>query len=1034
MTIPARVSVNEDIVDTASVRSFDTDTNVPGTVTYFPADNLDTTVPLSQQDAPAASDPSDVFLAAVGITKLVSSAINEPGNKGGEPPPGVKSTQATIGEQVTYTISTTLLAHATVYDGVLTDPLPAGLEFLSASASGSPPGATLDPSTGTVTLSSTFDNTSSTPLIFSVAIVAQVTTASENTAGITRTNTATFTSNNSPGGTPVTPQSNSSDVEIVEPSPTLTKSADPTDVVGGQTVNYTLTAGNAASASEMHDVWVVDCLPAGLAFDQYQTPSQGSTIAPVLGTGAPCAVGTTQLAWNLGDVDPGVSPTLTYTATVSPEATGNETFTNDATLTGDSLAGARSGPTDPGNPNGRLYTVNTNRTVTVLGANLTKSANPTVDTIGQTVTYTVVGVLNQNVSYFNLSAIDQLPPGLDPNSLQLVSQDCVNLDGTTCKVTPGTPLTPAAEGSDTDVGLFFGKVAGEPQDRTITIVYTLRVADVTAAKAGATLTDLAHLAWDNTAQPPPSSAGATFDQTSPDASAPITVVEPNLSINKTVDQSAVEPGQSFTYTLHVQNADTVTTSAAFQVKVTDTIPAGVVVDPGSISDGGRLSGTDGNGAGGTIRWTLSGPIAPSADEALTYSAMLGPSSTLTSAQQVNAAQVTGYQSLPGGGRSYPSTSVATAPVTPEFPDVEASKATPLGNEAYIGQPFAWQITLQNTGGATADDVSASDILPPSWFYDQGSAEVSVAGGPAQQIDPTLKPVQHRLDWTGLGPLAPDASLTITYLATPTQAVVSDPGVGLSVNQTNAVLPAAQDATGASDNATGPYGGPPGSASAHIAASDVTLTKEATVQPIAGGRAGQFTITVANDGPDPAEGVQVTDGFNDPAPAGVSNITASGTGWSCTGTPIVCVRSSASEPPLAAGTSYPPITVGYQVASDVAPGTVITNSASASSTTFDADLTNNTDQASTTLSTEADLAVAKDLTSPQVVAGQPASYAIAVSNLGPSLSAGPFSVTDTLPPSSTFVSASGTGWECDPVAPGTVGATPDLHASRQRGSR
>jgi large repetitive protein len=1022
VTIPTGVSVDDDLVDTAYVRSFDADTNVPGTVTYFPTDNVDTTVPTSEQDAPAASDPSDVFLGTVGVTKLVSSAINEPGNKGGEPPPGVKSTQATIGEQVTYTISSTLPADATVYDGVLTDPLPAGLEFVSASASDLPPGATLDTSTGTVTLPSTFDNTSSTPLTFSVVIIAQVTTASQNTAGVTWTNTATFTSNRSPGGAPTTPESDSSDVEIVEPSPTLSKSANPTDVVGGQTVNYTLTAGNAASASEMHDAWAVDCLPAGLAFDAYQTPSQGSTVAPVPGAGAPCPSGTTQLAWNVGDVDPGVSPALMYTATVTPQATGLETFTNDATLTGDSLAGTRSGPTDPGNPDGRLYTATANQTVTVLGATITKSANPTIDTVGQTVTYTVVGVLNQNVSYFNLSVIDRLPPGLDPNSLQLVSQDCVNQDGTTCGLTPGTPLTSAPDGSDTDVGLLFGNAAGEGQDRIITIVYTLRVANVAAAKSGASLTDSVHLAWDNTAQSPPSSAAATFDQTSPDASAPITVVEPSVSIAKVVDDSTVEPGQRFTYTLRVSNADTPTTSAAYDVKVSDTIPAGVVVDSNSISDGGTLRGTDGNGAGGSISWTLPGPIAPGAVTSLTYSATLGPSSTLTSAQQVNAAQVTGYESLPSGGRSYPATSVATAPVTPEFPDVEASKATPLGNEAYIGQPFTWQITLQNTGAATADEISASDILPPSWFYDQGSAEVSVAGGQARQIDPTIKPAQHQLDWTGLGPLAPDVSLTITYTATPSQAVVLDPGVGLSVNQTNTVLPGAEDATGATGNAVGPYGGPTASATAHIAASDVALTKSATVQPIAGGRAGQFTITVSNNGPDPAEGVKVTDGFNDPAPAGVSNITTSGTGWSCSGTPIVCVRSNPSEPPLAAGASYPPITVSYQVASDVVPGTVVTNSATASSTTFDTDTGNNTDQASTTVSTEADLAIAKRLTSPAVVAGQPATYAVAVSNLGPSDSAGPFSVTDTLPEGTTFVSAGGTGWECEPVAPGTVGAT------------
>ena len=44
--------------------------------------------------------------------------------------------------------------------------------------------------------------------------------------------------------------------------------------------------------------------------------------------------------------------------------------------------------------NGRLYTKTASQTITVLGANLVKSASPTAATIGQTVTYTVVGTLN----------------------------------------------------------------------------------------------------------------------------------------------------------------------------------------------------------------------------------------------------------------------------------------------------------------------------------------------------------------------------------------------------------------------------------------------------------------------------------------------------------------------------------------------------------------------------------------------------------------------------------------------------------------
>ena len=60
------------------------------------------------------------------------------------------------------------------------------------------------------------------------------------------------------------------------------------------------------------------------------------------------------------------------------------------------------------------------------------------------------------------------------------------------------------------------------------------------------------------------------------------------------------------------NANTATTSAAYNVTVTDTVPTGVVVDPASISGGGTISGANASTGGGTISWTLPGPIAKGA--------------------------------------------------------------------------------------------------------------------------------------------------------------------------------------------------------------------------------------------------------------------------------------------------------------------------------------------------------------------------------------------------------------------------------------
>jgi large repetitive protein len=1023
VTIPTGQSVGTDLVDTASVRSFDADTNLPGTTTYFPANNVDTTVPVASQDAPAASDSSDVFIAPVGLTKSVLSAINEAGNVGGETPPGGPSTQATIGEQVSYTVTATLPAHATVYNGVLKDPMPTGLVLVSSSAVGLPAGATFDPATATVTLPAVLDNTSGSPITITVTIVARVTTLAANTAGTTRTNTATFTSNASAGGSAIAPVNASSQVNIVEPSPSITKSANPTSVVGGQTVTYTLSASNGSSASVLHDAWVADCLPTGLTFNAYGTPTQGSTVAPVAGAGTPCAAGTTQLAWNVGDIAPGKTAKLTFTAVVTPAATGLQKFVNTAVLTGDSIAGARTGPTDPGAVNGRLYTKNVSNTIQVLGAAVTKSVTPSTATIGQPVTYTVIGVLQPNVTYFNATGVDTLPAGLDPSTIAVQSVTCITTAGDSCSPTNAIILPQAPSGTSTKVGLYFGNVGNVPVGRIFTVVYTVNVADVAAAKAGVALTNSVHVSWNNTDKGTPANAGATFDQSTSSASATFTVVEPSMSITKSVDDSTVEPGQVFHYTVTAVNANTANTSAAYNVAVKDTaIPSGVVVDPTSISDGGVLSGADPvTGSGGTITWLLPGPIAPGGSEPLTFAATLAPSSGLTTAPQVNTADVTGYDSLPSGGRHYPATPSASATVTPQFPHVTAAKTTPNGTTAFVGESFTWQVTLHNTGTGTAFHVGATDTLPPNWNYDDDSAQISVNGAAAQQVEPVIDPVTGVLTWSGLADLAPGGSLTITYTATPTEDVAQSPGIGLSVNQTNTVQPAAVDATGAPGNASGSYAGPPATAVAHIANADLQLVKTVGTAPIAGG-SGSWTVVVTNNGPDAAAQVTVTDGFNNPAPTGVSNISASGTGWTCTSAaPMVCTRTNPNET-LANGASFPPITVHYDVASDIARGHIYANAATVSAHTFDTNLDNNTDNARTTVSTRADLAITKKLTSPEMIAGEPATYTVSVTNLGPSVSAGPFTITDTLPPTSTFVSVSGAGWECDPVAPGTIGAT------------
>ncbi|MDQ2957601.1 MAG: DUF11 domain-containing protein [Actinomycetota bacterium] len=1043
VAIPAGLSVSTDLVNTAAVRSYTVDNDTPGSTRYYPSANIDTSVSAASYDAPAAADNSDVYLRDVTVTKGVTSAINEAGNSGAEGAPA-SSTQATVGEQVSFTVSATVPAHSTVFNAVFSDPVPAGLTLNSATA-------TFRPDVGSATTAAlpagvsfsaaappsfaflaTYDNTTGTDQVFTMTIVASL----AHLAGdpLVRTNTATFTSQSAAtGGTAIPPRTATASVTDVEPVPSLTKTNNAGGPVsGGQSITYTLKPANAAGRPPLHDAWQLDCLPAGLTFGAYGTlPGGVSTSPAVAGTGSNgCPANYTVLAWNLGDLAGGSALTLTYTATVDPSVSGKSSFINVASVSGNSLAQARTSPVDPGNPAGRQYSASANSTVNVAGATALKSVTPTSATVGDTVSYRTSAVLPAGVNFYNLSLIDQVPNGIDPNSIVEGTVSCTNADTTACSLTSATPLTPVAgSASSTIIGWLIGDAASASQTRTVTVNYTAKVKDTAAAAAGAGLINQLHVAWNTAAGTPPTSAGASYNQTSPTVTATVTVLEPGLSIAKSVTDSTPEPGQSFGYTLLVRNANTGSTSAAYNITVTDTVPVGVVVDPASISGGGTIGGQGANG-GGTISWSIAGPLAKnSTATALTYSATLAPSSTLTAAGLLNTARVTGYDSLASGGRHYTGPS-STATVTPTFPKVSTVKSMPAGSTAYLGESFPWKITVTDTGAGAASMVGTVDTLPANWTYDTGSAQVSVAGAPAAQVDPdgiaSTAGVQS-LTWTALGNLASGTSLTITFTATPQPGVSGTPGVGIVVNQTNSATSSAQDATGASGNASGPYSAGPGTASAHIASADVTLAKTVGIAPVAG-QSGSWKLTVHNSGPDTATGpFTVTDPFNNPAPAGVSTVTASGTGWSCQAIlPLTCQRTASSDT-LPSGASFPAITVSYVVDSSVAGGTTFSNSAGVTTRSYDPNPANNTATASSTVSAAADLAISKTLSSPQLIAGGTASYSLAISNLGPSAAAGPITVNDPLPAGSTFVSASGPGWTCDPITAGAVGAT--LHCTR-----
>lgn len=558
-----------------------------------------------------------------------------------------------------------------------------------------------------------------------------------------------------------------------------------------------------------------------------------------------------------------------------------------------------------------------------------------------------------------------------------------------------------------------GDIAASVSPRTLILDVSSTVATTIAADAVGPYTNSAIVRWSATP------GGTTINSAT--ASATVSVRHPSVTTTKSVSNPTVAKaqGEIFTYTVSAAAAQNSSPNGktAYNVTVVDKVPAGVIpvvsaTDATPLANGDQVPGggiwaqTGGVGGGGTITWTITSLAPGAAATTFSYPAKLALASTLSGAALTNTVTPTSWQSLAAAGKTYSSTSGASASVTPAFPKVDATKTQLSPNPVYIGDAVSYSFTLTNAGSAAAVSLSAVDTLPAGWSYVAGSAQLAGVALP----DPTVSGQQ--LTWAGLGPLAPTASLTITYRAVAASSVP----VGSTVPHTNTVTAASvTDATGGTsfNGGAGSYVGTSGTATARIDLADMGITKSAGT--FTAGGSGTFTLTVKNNGPDAAVGVAVSEDLD--LPAGVTFTSATGTGWSC-GTADVdgrfaCALTDTSAT-VASGATLPVITVAVAIAPDVASGTRVPNTAAVSSKTADRTTGNNTATATGTVVTSADLAVVKRVVSPAVgavTAGESIEWSITLRNLGPSVSRGsaasPIVLADTLPANVTGVTLTGT---------------------------
>src|SRR2546430_3612109 len=444
---------------------------------------------------------------------------------------------------------------------------------------------------------------------------------------------------------------------------------------------------------------------------------------------------------------------------------------------------------------------------------------------------------------------------------------------------------------------------------------------------------------------------------------------PDLALAKSHADPFVR-GSSGTYILTVSNVGGSATSGT--TTMTDTLPAGLT--PTAASGTGWSCGI----AAQTVTCTSTDVVGSNASfPAISITVNVG---------QAAAAALTNTATVSGGGEiNTANDSASDGTNVVSRADIALAKIASSGSVT-VGSNVDFTVTVSNNGPSDATGVQITDQLP--------------AGLTFVSATPSVGTYDSATGVWNIGALASAGSATLTLSATGTTT-------GSITNTATKTAETETDPNLANDSA---------SASITGQAADLPIGN-AHVGSFVRGSTGSYSVTVSNIGSVASSGlVTVTDTL----PAGLTPSVASGTGWSCgiAAQTVTCTRSDA----LAAAGSYPLITI--TVAVGQAAASPRTNTASVSG---GGEINTGNDSASdlTTVTSQADIAVAKIVSSGSAMVGANIDFTITVTNAGPSNATG-VHVTDQLPAGLTFVSAapsartpnSGTGvWNIGAVASG-----------------
>jgi len=534
---------------------------------------------------------------------------------------------------------------------------------------------------------------------------------------------------------------------------TVSKSVDNTTATAGTPLTYTLSVTNTGPVAytEANPATLTDDLTNVLDDAAYNgDASEGAVVT-----------GNT-LAWS-GALGIGQTRTITYSVTPNaPNGTGDLSLVNQVTPTG---------------PGGTCVAAADCTTITpVQSLLINKVADQTEVVPGQVITYTV--------SVQNTGAVDYTAaaPATFSDDLSAVLDDAVFNDDAT-----------ATEGSteySQPTLTWSGPVAAGD---TVTVTYSVTVND---PPTGDSLIDNAVTS---------TTPGNNCLPGNTDPNCFVEIPARSYTVEKASSASAVNPGDTVTYTVTVTHTGT--------ADYTTASPASFSDDLSAVLDDATYNGDATNGAtvtGGTLAW--SGALSVGQVIQVTYSVTVDDPNAGDNVL-TNTVAPTGP-----GGRCITQDDCTTTTNVREYTTSKTSSV----ETATPGQAVTYTVTVTNTGTADytaavpatfSDDLSA--VLDDATYNGDATAGSSITG--------------TTLAWSGALPVG--ASIEVTYSVT-----VNNPATGDNV-LTNAVTP------------TGPGGTctTAGDCTTTTPIRSYSVDKVASAATLAPGAAQSYTVTVTNTG-------------------------------------------------------------------------------------------------------------------------------------------------------------------------------------------